>query len=76
MQEIASQSSDWKGFMKTISEKRKSASKNQIETLNAIEQNVKSLVIEDMGNVELANESTVFDFSRCQQSRLRTFTPS
>jgi hypothetical protein len=73
LQEIASQSSDWKSFMKAISEKRKSASKNQIETLNAIEQNVKSLVIEDMGNVELANESTVFDFSTLPTKQSQNF---
>ena len=73
LQEIASQSSDWKGFMKTISEKKKSASKNQIETLNAIEQNVKSLVIDDMGNVELANESTVFDFSTLPTKQAQNF---
>ena len=73
LQEIASQSRDWKGFMKTISEKRKSASKNQIETLNAIEQNVKSLIIEDMGNVELANESTVFDFSTLPTKQAQNF---
>ena len=73
LQEMASQSSDWKSFMKTISEKRKSASKNQIETLNAIEQNVKSLIIEDMGNVELANESTVFDFSTLPTKQAQNF---
>ncbi len=73
LQEIASQSSDWKSFMKTISEKRKSASKNQIETLNAIEQNVKSLIIEDMGNVELANESTAFDFSTLPTKQAQNF---
>jgi len=73
LQEIASQSTDWKGFMKTISEKRKSASKNQIETLNAIEQNVKSLIIEDMGNVDLANESTAFDFSSLQTKQSQNF---
>ena len=73
LQETASQSSDWKGFMKTINEKRRSASKNQIETLNAIEQNVKSLIIEDMGNVELANESTVFDFSTLPTKQAQNF---
>ena len=73
LQEIASQSTDWKGFMKTIDEKRKSASKNQIETLNAIEQNVKSLIIEDMGSVELANESTVFDFSSLRTKQSQNF---
>ncbi|MCL4344779.1 MAG: hypothetical protein M1496_00225 [Candidatus Thermoplasmatota archaeon] len=73
LQEIASQSSNWKSFMKTISEKRKSASKNQIETLNAIEQNVKSLIIEDMGNVELANESIVFDFSTLPTKQAQNF---
>ena len=73
LQEIASQSSDWKSFMKTIGEKRKSASKNQIETLNAIEQNVKSLIIEDMGNVELANGSTVFDFSTLPTKQAQNF---
>ena len=72
-QEIASQSSDWKSFMKTISEKRRSASKNQVETLNAIEQNVKSLIVEDMGSVELANESTVFDFSTQPTKQAQNF---
>ncbi|EQB70403.1 MAG: ATPase, partial [Ferroplasma sp. Type II] len=61
------------GASETIGEKRKSASKNQIETLNAIEQNVKSLVIEDMGNVELANESTVFDFSTLPTKQAQNF---
>ena len=73
LQEIASQSSDWKSFMKTIGEKRRSASKNQIETLNAIEQNVKSLVIADVGNVELVNESTVFDFSTPPTKQAQNF---
>ena len=73
LQEIASQSSDWKSFMKTIGEKRKSASKNQIETLNAIEQNVKSLIVEDMGSVELANGSTVFDFSTLPTKQAQNF---
>ena len=59
--------------MKTIGEKRKSASKNQIETLNAIEQNVKSLIVEDMGSVELANESTVFDFSTLPTKQAQNF---
>ena len=73
LQEIASLSTDWKSFMKTISDKRKSASKNQIETLNAIEQNVKSLIIEDMGNIDLANESTVFDFSTLPTKQAQNF---
>ena len=73
LQEIASQSSDWKSFMKTIGEKRRTASKNQIETLNAIEQNVKSLIVEDMGNVELANESAVFDFSTLPTKQAQNF---
>ena len=47
--------------------------KDQIETLNAIEQNVKSLIIEDMGNVELANESTVFDFSTLPTKQAQNF---
>ena len=73
LQEIASQSNDWKAFMKTIIEKRKSASKNQIETLNAIEQNIKSLIIEDMGNVEIGNESIVFDFSTLPTKQAQNF---
>ena len=73
LQEIASQSDDWKTFMKTITEKGKSASKNQIETLNAIEQNVKSLIIEDMGNVEIGNESIVFDFSTLPTKQAQNF---
>ncbi|MFG1389591.1 hypothetical protein [Acidiplasma aeolicum] len=73
LQEIASQSNDWKTFMKTISEKRKSASKNQIETLNAIEQNVKSLIIEDMGSVEIGSESIVFDFSTLPTKQAQNF---
>ena len=73
LQEIASQSSDWKSFMKTIGEKRRTASKNQVETLNAIEQNVKSLVVEDMGNVELASGSTVFDFSTLPTKQAQNF---
>jgi hypothetical protein len=59
--------------MKTIGEKRRTASKNQVETLNAIEQNVKSLVVEDMGNVDLANESTVFDFSTLPTKQSQNF---
>ena len=73
LQEIASQSKDWKTFMKTISEKRKSASKNQIETLNAIEQNVKSLIIDDMGNVDISDESIVFDFSTLPTKQAQNF---
>ena len=73
LQEIASQSKDWKTFMKTISEKRKSASKNQIETLNAIEQNVKSLIIDDMGSVEIGSESIVFDFSTLPTKQAQNF---
>ncbi|MGP6207850.1 hypothetical protein ACNF42_07490 [Cuniculiplasma sp. SKW3] len=73
LQEIASQSNDWKTFMKTISEKRKSASKNQIETLNAIEQNVKSLIIDDMGSVEIGSESIVFDFSTLPTKQSQNF---
>ena len=73
LQEIASQSNDWKTFMKMISEKRKSASKNQIETLNAIEQNVKSLIIDDMGSVEIGSESIVFDFSTLPTKQSQNF---
>ncbi|MGP6220551.1 hypothetical protein [Caldiplasma sukawensis] len=73
LQEIASQSNDWKTFMKTISEKRKSASKNQIETLNAIEQNVKSLIIDEMGSVEIGSESIVFDFSTLPTKQAQNF---
>ena len=73
LQEIASQSRDWKSFTRTLGEKRKSASKNQIETLNAIEQNIKTLVIEDMGSVELVNESAVFDFSTLPTKQAQNF---
>ncbi len=73
LQEIASQSRDWQSFTRTLSEKRKSASKNQIETLNAIEQNIKTLVIEDMGSVELVNESAVFDFSTLPTKQAQNF---
>jgi len=73
LQEIASQSRDWKSFMKTITEKKRSASKNQIETLNAIEQNVKSLIIEDMGSVDLDSGSIVFDFSALPTKQAQNF---
>ena len=73
LQEIASQSRDWKSFMKTINEKKRSASKNQIETLNAIEQNVKSLIIEDMGSVDLDSGSIVFDFSALPTKQAQNF---
>jgi predicted amino acid-binding ACT domain protein len=73
LQEIASQSRDWKSFKKTITEKKKSASKNQIETLNAIEQNVKSLIIEDMGSVDLESGSIVFDFSALPTKQAQNF---
>jgi hypothetical protein len=73
LQEIASQSRDWKSFMKTINEKKRSASKNQIETLNAIEQNVKSLIIEDMGSVDLGSGSIVFDFSALPTKQAQNF---
>jgi len=73
LQEIASQSRDWKSFMKTITEKKRSASKNQIETLNAIEQNIKSLIIEDMGSVDLDSGSIVFDFSALPTKQAQNF---
>jgi len=73
LQEIASQSRDWKSFMKIITEKKRTASKNQIETLNAIEQNVKSLIIEDMGSVDLGSGSIVFDFSALPTKQAQNF---
>ncbi len=73
LQEIASQSNSWNSFMKILAEKRKTSSKNQIETLNAIEQNAKSLIIEGLGNIELRNESTVFDFSTIPTKQAQNF---
>ena len=73
LQEIASESNTWKDFMKSLSERKKTASKNQVEALNAIEQNVKTLVIEDMGSVTLDNGSIVFDFSSLQTKQAQNF---
>ncbi len=73
LQEIASESDTWKDFMKRLSERKKTASKNQVEALNAIEQNVKSLVIEDMGSVTLDNRSIVFDFSSLPTKQAQNF---
>ena len=73
LQEIASESETWKDFMKSLSERKKTASKNQVEALNAIEQNVKTLVIEDMGSVTLDNGSIVFDFSSLQTKQAQNF---
>ncbi len=73
LQELASESNSWKDFMKKLSERKRSASKNQIEALNAIEQNVKSLVIADMGSVTLGNGSIVFDFSSLPTKQAQNF---
>ena len=73
LQEIASESNTWKDFMRNLSKRKKAASKNQVETLNAIEQNVKSLIIDNMGSVVLGNESIVFDFSSLQTQQAQNF---
>ncbi len=73
LQEIASESNTWKDFMKRLSERKKTASKNQVEALNAIEQNVKSLIIEDMDSVTLNNGSIVFDFSSLPTKQAQNF---
>ena len=73
LQEIASESDSWKDFMLKLSERKRSASKNQVEALNAIEQNVKSLIIEDMGRATLGNGSTVFDFSSLPTKQAQNF---
>ena len=73
LQEIASESETWKDFMKRLSERKRTASKNQVEALNAIEQNVKTLVIEDMGSVTLDNGSIVFDFSSLPTKQAQNF---
>ena len=73
LQEIASESNTWKDFMKSLSERKRTASKNQVEALNAIEQNVKTLVIEDMGSVTLDNGSIVFDFSSLPTKQAQNF---
>ncbi|AKA48282.1 hypothetical protein IX51_03270 [uncultured archaeon] len=73
LQEIASESSSWKDFMLKLSERKRSASKNQVEALNAIEQNVKSLIIADMGSVVLDNGSIVFDFSSLPTKQAQNF---
>ena len=73
LQEIASESDTWKDFMKSLSERKRTASKNQVEALNAIEQNVKTLVIEDMGSVTLNNGSIVFDFSSLPTKQAQNF---
>ena len=73
LQEIASESETWKDFMKSLSERKKTASKNQVEALNAIEQNVKTLVIEDMDSVTLNNGSIVFDFSSLPTKQAQNF---
>ena len=73
LQEIASESDTWKDFMKKLSERKRTASKNQVEALNAIEQNVKTLVIEDMDSVTLNNGSIVFDFSSLPTKQAQNF---
>ena len=73
LQEIASESDTWKDFMKSLSERKRTASKNQVEALNAIEQNVKTLVIEDMDSVTLNNGSIVFDFSSLPTKQAQNF---
>ncbi len=73
LQEIASESNTWKDFMKRLSERKRTASKNQVEALNAIEQNVKTLVIEDMDSVTLNNGSIVFDFSSLPTKQAQNF---
>ena len=73
LQEIASESSSWKDFRLKLSERKRSASKNQVEALNAIEQNVKSLIIDDMGSVVLDNGSIVFDFSSLPTKQAQNF---
>ena len=73
LQEIASESETWKDFMKRLSERKRTASKNQVEALNAIEQNVKTLVIEDMDSVTLNNGSIVFDFSSLPTKQAQNF---
>ncbi len=73
LQEIASESETWKDFMKRLSERKRTASKNQVEALNAIEQNVKTLVIEDMDSVTLSNGSIVFDFSSLPTKQAQNF---
>ena len=73
LQEIASESNTWKDFMRNLSKRKKTASKNQVETLNAIEQNVKSLIIDNMGSVVLGNESIVFDFSSLPTKQAQNF---
>ena len=73
LQEIASESNTWKDFMKKLLERKRSASKNQVEALNAIEQNVKSLIIDNMGSVVLDNGSIVFDFSSLPTKQAQNF---
>ena len=73
LQEIASESDTWKDFMKNLLERKRTASKNQVEALNAIEQNVKTLVIEDMDSVTLNNGSIVFDFSSLPTKQAQNF---
>lgn len=73
LQELASDSNSWKDFMKRLKDRKRSASKNQVEALNAIEQNVKSLVIEDMGSVALDDGSVVFDFSSLPTKQAQNF---
>ncbi len=73
LQELASESNSWNDFMKKLTDRKRSASKNQVEALNAIEQNVKSLIIEDMGNVALDNGSIVFDFSSLPTKQAQNF---
>jgi hypothetical protein len=73
LQELASESNSWKDFMKMLNDRKRSASKNQVEALNAIEQNVKSLIIEAMGSVTLGNGSIVFDFSSLPTKQAQNF---
>lgn len=73
LQELASECNSWKDFMKRLNDRKRSASKNQVEALNAIEQNVKSLIIEAMGSVTLGNDSIVFDFSSLPTKQAQNF---
>ncbi|KQB34397.1 ATP-binding protein [Acidiplasma aeolicum] len=73
LQELASECNSWKDFMKRLNDRKRSASKNQVEALNAIEQNVKTLVIEAMGSVTLGNGSIVFDFSSLPTKQAQNF---
>jgi len=64
----------WTDFMRAIQAKKKTASKNQKETLSAIEQNAKSLILIGFaGTINIGEESRILDFSRILSEEAQNF---